>query len=451
MEQRDLDVLVHPFTSIQDHMASGPLVIERGKGVRLYDLQGRAYIDTLAGLANVAVGYGRTEFSEPVAKQLADLAYVPAFFGLSNPRAIELAERLVQILPAGLGHIFFTNGGSESNETAFKIARFFWHQRGKPNKVKIISRLLGYHGMTMATTTATGIQEYKEAAGPQVESIVHTLAPYPYRPPCGANSPEECGELCAQALEDTIRREGKETVAAFIAEPVLGASGLIPPSDNYLKRCREICTENDVLFIADEVITGFGRTGSWFASQTYGFTPDLLCMAKGITSGYLPLGAVAISEDVYAGMAETNTPFHHGFTYSGHSTCCTAGLVNLDIIEREGLIENARRQGELLLRRLRELQGQPFIGDVRGVGLMAAVELVKDPATREAFGHDLKVGDRVSDAAREHGLILRSSHDSLMFAPALMVSAEEIEEIVERFRRTLDAVLPQVAREVGAG
>ncbi|MGH7378368.1 MAG: aspartate aminotransferase family protein, partial [Candidatus Methylomirabilales bacterium] len=374
---------------------AGAHIWVKGEGATLTDAEGRTYLDGLSCLWNVNVGHGRTELAAAAAEQMATLAFATAYTGSSNVPAIRLAARLREVAYPNLAMTFFTSGGAESNESAFKTARFYWKALGRPEKVKIIAREHAYHGVTLAAMSATGMSPYWPMFEPRVPNFIHTASPYPYRF-AGAWPGETVGQAAARMLEETILREGAETVAAFIAEPVQGAGGVIVPPDDYFPRVREVCTKHQVLFIADEVITGFGRTGMYFALSRWGVEPDIVSFAKGITSGYLPLGGIMVSEPIRQAILSVppEKRWMHAFTYSGHPTCCAVALKNLEIIEREGLVERAAKMGERLLKGLRTLSSLPAVGDVRGLGLMCGVELVADKASKAPFPPERKVGEK---------------------------------------------------------
>ena len=410
------------------------------------DAEGREFLDGLSCLWNVNVGHGRKELAEAAAQQMATLAYAHNYVGSSNMPAIHLAHRLSELAYPNLVATYFTSGGAESNESAFKTARFYWKAKGKPDKVKVISRQYGYHGVTLAAMSATAVPGWSKMFEPRMPNFIHTATPYPYRFE-GAKSGESVGQAAARMLEETILKEGPETVAAFIAEPVQGAGGIIVPPDDYFPLIRQICTKHDILFLADEVITGFGRTGEWFALKRYGVQPDILAFAKGITSGYLPLGGIMVSQPIFDAML--SVPYAdrwmHAYTYSGHPTCCAVGLRNLEIIEKEGLVENAAKMGARLLAGMETLREFAAVGDVRGLGLMVAVELVADRATKAAFDPAQQVTGRVRAAMEERGLFTRVGRDIILFAPPLIITPGQVDQLVNITREAIAAVLPAKA------
>jgi len=438
----DRSHLLHPLYHPEDH--AKPRIWVKGQGIMLTDAEGRELIDGLSCLWNVNVGHGRRELAEVAAEQMAALAFSVNYTGSANVPAIRLASRLAEIAYPNLVATFFASGGAEANESAFKTARFYWKAKGRPEKVKIISRQMAYHGVTLAAMSATGIPGFAKMFEPRVANFIHTATPYAYRFE-GAKPGESVGQAAARMLEETILKEGPETVAAFIAEPVQGTGGVIVPPDEYFPLVRQICTRHDVLFIADEVITGFGRTGHWFGLKHWGVQPDIMAFAKGVTSGYLPLGGIMISQPILDAML--SVPYAdrwmHAYTYSGHPTCCAVGLRNLEIIEKEGLVENAAKMGVRFLAGLKSLRELKAVGDVRGLGLMAGVELVADRASKAPFDPDKKILGKVRVELEARGLCVRAVRDSLILAPPLIVTETQVDRIVEIMRDGIAAVLPE--------
>jgi adenosylmethionine-8-amino-7-oxononanoate aminotransferase len=409
---RDLASLIHPQHDRAIQRAGRVWV--RGHGAMLVDADGREYIDGLAGLWNVVLGHGRRELADAAREQLETLAYASGYAGSSNPRAIELAERLAQLTYPNINRFFFTSGGAEANETAIKVARSYWKLRGRPGKTKVISRELGYHGTTLAAMSATGIAGYWPQFEPRVPGFVHI-------PP-----------LSATALEEAIVREGADTVAMFLAEPVIGVGGVIAPPDDYFPRIREICDRHDVLFAADEVITGFGRTGKWFALEHWGVAPDVVQFAKAITSGYVPFGGAGVSDPIARVLDEAPGPWMHAFTYSAHPVGCAVALRTLQIIEEENLVAEAARKGAFLLNALRSRLGDhPHVGEIRGKGLMCAVEFVKDRDTKAPFTPEAQVGARLHAEAIARGLVSRVRGDVFVLAPPFVTPDDVLDRISE--------------------
>jgi 4-aminobutyrate--pyruvate transaminase len=438
--QMDIDHMLHPVTNLHQHAQSGPLVLTRGEGSRIYDSDGKEYIDAFAGLWNVNVGHGRTELAEAAREQIETLAFAPTFFGLATPPAIELAAKLAAIYPGPINHFQFTSGGAESNETAIKIARYYWSIQGKGDKVKIISRMQGYHGIAMGALSATGIPAYWQHFGPRPEGFVHLSAPYAYR---NAGELDEAGfvDALVRELEETIEREGAGTIAAMIGEPIQGAGGVVVPPDAYWERVSEVLKANDILLIADEVITGFGRTGTMFGVEQYSVQPDIVSIAKGVTSGYIPLGAVGVSDEIYNQMIEPDQMFMHGFTYSGHPVACAVALRNIKLIEDENLPANAAEQGEYLINRLQEMAPHQHVGEVRGKGMMMIVEVVDDKGTKAKFDPSLNIGPKLQAATRARGLIVRCSNDGIAISPPLILTRDEATRVADAIQSAIVEVL----------
>ena len=440
---RDRAHLLHPLHR-REAQANAQIWVQ-GQGAVLVDQHGTEYLDGLAGLWNVFVGHGRRELADAAARQMNELAYASCYAGSTNRPAIALAERLAGHCYPGINRFFFTTGGGESNESAFKTARYYWKLAGRPDKYKIVSRIWGYHGVTLAAMSATGIASYWPMFEPRTPGFVHIESPYPYRfqPSASSSDLRTPGQQAADLLEAAILREGPNTVSAFLGEPVQGAGGVIVPPDDYWPRIREICDRYDVLLIADEVITGFGRTGEWFALSRYGIEPDIVSFAKGITSGYFPLGGIGVSDRIGAAIddATEDCTWMHSFTYSGHPVGCAVALANLEIIEREGLVERAGVLGRRLLEGLRTLGSHPHVGDVRGLGLMCAVELVADKTTKAQFPAAEKVGARILAAAQERGLFSRTRGDIYNLAPCFVTTEGQIDRMVEILGDSIQAVL----------
>ncbi|MCH8010125.1 MAG: aspartate aminotransferase family protein, partial [Chloroflexi bacterium] len=437
----DLAHQIHPQYHVRDH--ENAIVYARGEGALLWDVSGKEYIDGLSSLWNVAVGHGRKELADVAQRQMAELAFANSYTGYANVPSIELAERLIGLVYANMQAVFFCNSGSEAVEGALKIARFYWHLQGKPQKTTIIARKEAYHGGTYGATTVTGMAPFHNGFGPLVGGVVHAATCYPYR--CGhCSRAEDCNNACADDIAAVIEREGAENVAAVIAEPVHGAGGVIPPTPGYWPRLREICDENDVLLIADEVITGFGRTGRWFALEHWDVQPDIMTVAKAITSAYVPLAGFIVSGRIHQMLldAPPTEKFMHGYTNAGHPTACAVALRNIQIIEEEGLVERAEKMGERLRAGLDQVTEHPHVGDVRSLGLIAAVELTADKSTREPFAASDAVGPRVLKEMRERGVITRVKGDSILLAPPLVTTPEQIDRIVEVVGASINAVLP---------
>jgi len=443
----DRSHVIHPINEFAKHETRGPKLFVGGKGVELELADGRRVLDGFSGLFNINVGHGRTEIADAVAAQMRQLAYYPSFWDFGNEPAARLAERLVGLLPAdrGLRHVLFHSSGSEANEANFRLARLYHAVRGQPEKSLILSRRWGFHGATRGAGAATGIAAY-HALVAQDPGHAHVAPPYCYRCEFGKTHPG-CGLPCAADLEATIARVGANRVAAFIAEPVMGTGGILVPPPDYFAEIAAICRRHDVLLILDEVITGFGRTGRWFGMQHWDIHPDLVSLAKGITSGYLPLSASVLSDRVYETLRDRSPaglPFMFGLTSNNHPTCCAAALANLDILEREGLVENARATGAYLLERLRKsFADSPIVGEIRGIGMLAALEIVRDRATRKPFPNP---GDPawISRAAFERGLIARALFQCVGLAPPLCATTSDVDRMVA----ILEDLWPEAERHV---
>ena len=438
LARADLEHLIHPLYHPAAH--EGAVIFERGEGVWLWDTNGKRYLDGLSCLWNVNIGHGRKEVAEAAREQMSTLAFANGCTGFSNVPAIRLAERLAKLAPGDLNAVFFTSGGGESNESAFKMARFLWNVQGKPEKLKIIARFDAYHGVTTAAMAATGMAPYWERFGPLAPGFLHAAAPNPYRL---GKSPDATARLALASIEELIGREGADTIAAIIAEPIQGAGGVIIPPDAYMRGLRDLCDRHQLYLIADEVITGFGRTGTWFGMEQFAVQADMMTFAKGVTSGYQQLGGLMVSERIQAILAAQppDVKWMHAYTYSAHPTACAVAMANLDIIERDGLVRRSAEMGEKLLARLEELRELPNVGDVRGRGLIARVELVEDVQTRQPFPTAAKVGDRVIAAARERGLVTRNRGDVIALAPPLCIDEDEIDFAVSTLRDAIRDVV----------
>jgi adenosylmethionine-8-amino-7-oxononanoate aminotransferase len=436
----DIEHIVHPQYHVRDH--GEPIIMERGEGALLWDVKGDEYIDGLSGLWNVAVGHGRRELADVAAKQLETLAFNNSYVGYSNVPSIKLAERLMELVYPNMEALFFCNSGSEAVDGAIKLARFFWNLEGKPEKMKIIARREAYHGGTYGATAATGLPPFHERFGPLPGGFVRVETCYPYR--CShCKGADDCDLVCADEVEQAIVREGPDTVAAVIGEPVHGAGGVIVPTSGYWPRLREICDRHDVLLIADEVITGFGRTGRWFALQHWGVQPDMMTIAKAVTSAYVPLAAFIMSSRIHEALLSSppEIKLWHGYTNAGHPVACAVGLRNLQIIEEEGLIEAAASLGGRLLDGLRTLSSHANVGDVRGLGLIAAVEVVADKQGRMPFKPAQGVGPKLMREMRSRGLITRVKGESILLAPPLVSSPEQIDRMVDIIGESINATL----------
>ncbi|MEE3328896.1 MAG: aminotransferase [Myxococcota bacterium] len=445
----DRRAVLHPNTPLAVHQQQGGLVVESGQGVMVRDVHGKSYLDSMAGLWCVNVGYGNAELGKAAADEMANLGYYHTFAGASNPPQIELADRLLHLLREEGGvkaasRVFFGLSGSDANDTHMKLIRYYNNLRGRPEKKKIIAREGAYHGLTLGSASLTGIPVFHKAFDLPLDGVVFVSTPHHYRFAHEGESEEEFAQRLADELEATIEREGPDTVAAFIAEPVMGAGGVMPPPRGYFDLIQPILRHHDILFIADEVICGFGRLGSWFGSNHYDLQPDLISMAKGLTSGYFPLSAAVISEEIWS-VLESATPdvgiFAHGFTYTGHPVGAAVAMANLDIIERDDLVGNASRVGPYFHERMRAALGDhAHVGEIRGEGLIMAVEIVKDRGSKEGFDLDLAVPKKIVAQAAEEGLIARAmpTGHAVGFSPPLCITKEEVDRVVEIFSKAVD-------------
>ena len=438
LRDRDIAHLIHPLHDAALHAHANVWV--KGHGVVLTDADGREFIDGLSGLWNVTAGHGRAELADAMRDQAATLAYASGYSGSSNEPAIALAERLSELCYPSINHFFFTSGGGEATESSIKMSRAYWKLKGKPDKTKVISRIEAYHGVTMAAMSATGLSIYWPQFEPRVPGFIHIPSPYPYRyeAPVGVSQ----GVAAAHELEQAILREGPDNVAMFIAEPVQGAGGVIVPQDDYFGRIREICTQYEVLFVADEVITAFGRTGKMFTLDHWGVEPDIVQFAKAVTSGYFPLGGIGVNDAIAQTLQDDGRAWMHAYTYSAHPVGCAVALRTLQIVEEERFPEQAAAKGRYLFNALTAALGHhPHVGDIRGKGLMCAVELVQDKATKQSFPPAEKIGPRVNRATIERGLFSRVKADSYILAPPIVITNEQIDHAVDILNDSVRAVV----------
>jgi putrescine aminotransferase len=439
----DLAHLIHPLTDHSQLPATGPLVIVEGDDCELITDDGRRLIDGMAGLWTVNLGHGRQDLIEVAHAQLQKLPYASTFGGVSSPPAIELAERIAGLAPPGLSGVFFTSGGSEANETAIKLSRRHWIRRGRPGKSIVLAHDRGYHGLTGRTTTATRLHPYHVDFGIPAPDILQVPAPYTYR--CAAGVPCDpcsCPICSGKELERMIEELGSERVAAVMVEPVFGAGGVIVPPPGYLRRLREVCDRHEVLLIADEVITGFGRTGTWFGCDHEEVSPDLITFAKGVTSGYVPLGGVVVSDSLWEDLRDPEQQpgyLMHGFTHSGHPVACAVALASIEAIEREGLLTRVRETSEKLGQLVAPLREHPEVGEIRQAGLMVGIELVADKETRERWPEETQRARRVVSEARDRGLLTRALLDDIIcLAPPFTISAETMGRAVDILSESIE-------------
>ncbi len=449
---RDVASVLHPYTDGRAHQKNGPLVITKGKGVRVWDDQGREYIETVAGLWCASLGFDNERLVQAALRQMRELPFYHGFTGRSHEPQVELAEMLLERAPVPMSKVFFANSGSEANDTAVKMIWYFHNAQGRPQKKKIISRIKGYHGVTVASASLTGLPYNHKLFDLPIAGILHAGTPHHYRNARPDESEEAFATRLAEGLDAMIVAEGPETVAAFFAEPIMGAGGVIVPPATYFEKIQAVLRRHDVLLVADEVICGFGRTGNYWGCQTFGIRPDILTCAKALSASFLPISAVLVNERVFEGLADGSSSlgtFGHGFTYSGHPVPAAVAVETLKIYDETDIVGHVRAVAPTLQDGLRERFGDhPLVGEVRGVGLIGAIELVEDKATKRAFDPARKVAIRLTRIAERHGLITRAlPGDGLAFSPPLIISRAEIAEMLERVGRALDELAVELRRE----
>jgi 4-aminobutyrate--pyruvate transaminase len=442
---RDIETLVHPYTNLAKFRDDGPLVIERAKGVYVYDSDGKAYIEGMAGLWCTSLGYGNEELVEAAAAQMRKLSFAHLFNGRSHDPAVELAERLKEIAPVPISKVFFCNSGSEANDTQMKLVWYMNNGLGRPKKKKIVSRQRAYHGVTIAAASLTGLAGNHTDFDLPIAGVVHTGCPHHYRYAKDGESEEEFSSRLADELEELILREDPDTVAAFIAEPVMGAGGVIVPPKGYFEKIMKVCAKYDLLMISDEVICGFGRLGEMFGSDAVGFRPDAISVAKALSSAYLPIAGVMVPERMYEAMLAESRKiglFGHGYTYSGHPVAAAVAIKTLEIYTRDRIVDKVAAIAPQFQRRLRKLGEHPLIGEARGLGLVGGLELSCDKRSKKPFDPKLGVGARCVTFAEAEGLIVRSlAGDTLSLCPPLVITPHEIDEMFDRLTRALDRTL----------
>ena len=450
LAQADISTALHPYTNARRHEEKGPLVIERGEGVHVFDTTGKRYIEGLAGLWSVGVGFSEPRLVEAAHRQMQALPYYHSFAHKAHEPSIRLAEKLIEMTPQGLDRVFFTSSGSEANDTVVKLVWYMNNALGRPEKKKFLARTKGYHGITVASGSLTGLPYNHMDFDLPVIPVSHLTCPHHYRfGHEGESEAEFTARLLAEA-EEVIEREGPETIAAFIGEPLMAAGGVMPPPEGYWKGIEALCRKHDILLVSDEVICGFGRLGSSFGCVHYGFSPDIMVTSKQLTSSYMPLAAIVFSEKVYDAIADNTArigTFGHGFTASGHPVATAVGLENLRIIEERDLIGNAARMGARMQEGLRRLGDHPLVGEVRGAGLIAGLELVADKATKRPFDPIGKAGLMAFEIGHEEGLIIRNVGDTLALCPPMIVTEDDIDEIVDKMGRILERTADWVAQE----
>ena len=447
---RDIAYHLHSYTNAKKNEAEGSLVITHGKGVYIYDDDGKAYLEGMSGLWCLSLGYGEERLVEAAANQMRKLPYYHTFPQKVADVTIDLAEKLVGMAPVPMSKAYFCNSGSEANDTIVKMVWYFNNALGRPEKKKIISRIKGYHGVTVAAGSLTGLPMCHNDFDLPIANILHTDCPHYYRFGKPGEMEEQFATRMAESLEQMILAEGPDTVAAFIAEPVMGAGGVIIPPATYFEKIQAVLKKHDVLFIADEVICGFGRTGNMFGSETYRLRPDIMTVAKALSSAYLPIAAILINKRLYDGISENTAKlgtFGHGFTYSGHPVSSAVALETLKIYQERNILGQVRQTSPGFLKAIHSFKDHPMVGEVRGVGLIGAIELVRDKRTRESYDSKLAVAASVVKRAQDHGVILRVIPEGIAFCPPLIASEEEIAEMFHRFGKALDETLGWLKKE----
>jgi len=448
---RDIAFVMHPYTNLERHKTVGPQIINHGKGIWVYDEEGKPYIEGMAGLWCTSLGFNEPRLVEAAMRQMQALPFYHVFAAKSHNPAIDLAERLIEMAPVPMSKVFFANSGSEANDTAIKMIWYYNNALGRPEKKKIISRMKAYHGVTIASASLTGLPANHRSFDLPIARILHTDCPHYYRFGEEGESEEDFATRMAESLEALIEREGPETIAAFFAEPVMGAGGVIVPPKTYFEKIQPILKKHDILFVADEVICGFGRTGNMFATETYKLDPDIITVAKALSSAYLPISALMMSEDVadvlYRHSGEIGT-FGHGFTYSAHPVSAAVAVETLKIYAERDTVGHVRSVMDRFQSGLRKFADHPLVGEVRGIGLVAGVELVRDKATKKSFEASEGVGAAFANMALDHGLIIRAiPGDTITLCPPLIITGDEIDDLLSRFGKTLDDTAAWLAKK----
>jgi 4-aminobutyrate---pyruvate transaminase len=438
---RDIAYALHPYTNLEQHQKEGSLIIREGKGVYVYDESGKEYLEGLAGLWSTSLGWGEERLVDVATKAMRKLPYYHQFGAKAHENGIDLAERLIKMAPVPMSKAFFVNSGSEANDTAIKIIWYYNGVRGKPQKKKLISRLRAYHGVTLAAASLTGLPHLHKYFGLPIAEVKHTSCPHYYRNGAPDESEEEFASRMAADLEKLIQDEGADTIAAMFAEPIMGAGGVIMPPKTYFDKVQAILKKHDILFVADEVICGFYRTGNVWGSDTFGLKPDILTCAKALSSSYLPIAGVMITDPIFKVLAKGSAEvgnWGHGYTYSGHPVACAVALETLKIYEERDMLAHVKRISPAMQAGIRKFASHPLVGEVRGVGLIGGFELVKNKQTKEAFDPKLGVGPYLAKRAQEHGLITRAMTDHIGVCPPLVIKEKEIEIMLDRYKKALD-------------
>ncbi|MCG6115835.1 MAG: aspartate aminotransferase family protein [Mesorhizobium sp.] len=447
-EGRDIRYHFHPYTNARRHQEVGPLVIEKGDGIYVEDITGKRYIEAMAGLWSVAVGFSEPRLVKAASDQLAKLPYYHTFTHRSHGPVIDLAEKLVEMAPVPMSKAFFANSGSEANDTVLKLLWYRSNALGEPQRKKIISRKRAYHGVTIAAASLTGLANNHRSFDLPFANVLHVTCPHHYRDALPGESEEAFATRLADELDEMIQQEGPETIAAFIGEPVMGAGGVVVPPATYWEKIQAVLQKYDILLVADEVICGFGRTGEMFGCQTFGIKPDVMVLSKQLSSSYLPISAVLVNDRMFDPIADESNRIGvlgHGFTGSGHPVAAAVALENLRIIEERDLVGNARQVGSHMQKRLRELSSHPIVGEVRGIGLIAAVELVADKASKEPLGTVGTLGSLANGFLQQNGVISRAMLDALALCPPLIITEDQIDLVVDAFLASIDETAKHLA------
>jgi len=448
-EARDVAYQLHPYTNARTHQQAGPLVIERGEGPYVYDASGKRYFEAMAGLWSVALGFNEKRLIEAAHRQMQALPFYHVFSAKSHGPSIDLAEKLVKLAPVPMSKVFFTNSGSEANDTVLKLIAYRSNALGQPRRKKVISRMRAYHGVTIASASLTGLPNNHRSFDLPLPNVLHTGSPHFYKDGAADETEEAFATRRAEELEALIQHEDPETIAAFFGEPVMGAGGVIVPPATYWEKIQQVLKKYDILLVADEVISGFGRTGRMFGCETYNIEPDVIVVSKQITSSYFPFSAILMNDRMFEPIADESNRIGvlgHGYTAGGHPVGAAVALENLKIIEERGLVAHAAETGAYLQARLRELAGHPLVGEVRGVGMIAAIEFVLDKQRKVAAATPGAVGGIASRMLQERGVILRNMLDAIAICPPLIVNNSQIDELVGTIAGVLDDMKPEAAR-----
>lgn len=440
-KQQDIDHYVHPYTNLAKHLEKGPKILSHGKGIYVYDEDGKEYIEGLSGLWCTSLGFGEEELVDAAANQMRKLPYYHTFAHKATNPSIELAGKLKEIAPVPVSKVFFANSGSEANDSLIKLVWYFNNAFGRPKKKKIISRLKAYHGVTIGTASLTGLPHNHQDFDLPIPQVLHTDCPHYYRYAEPGESEEEFSTRLAANLEKMIQDEGPDTVAAFIAEPVMGAGGVLVPPKTYFEKIQEVLKRYDVLMLADEVICGFGRTGNMFGCETFNIKPDVITVAKALSSAYLPISALLLSQDIFDAMVKESEKigtFGHGFTYSGHPVSAAVAVRTIELMAERDIVGHVKRTAPHFLERLRGFADHPLVGEVRGIGFLGALELVADRSSKRPFEPDKEVGAYCAARAEEHGLIVRALRDNVAFCPPLIITESQIDDMFDIFSKALD-------------